>query len=428
MMKRVTEASYPIEFRARDARTLGERLSHHDSVVLIGAKRVGISNFLRFFLYHEAIGSTYIKNSTPHLFITVDLNDLVERNIVPFWTLLLTRLVDSVQRSPLAEAVKRQCRRLFVQSIQLKDVFFTLDCVQKVLEAIVAGGLYPTIFLIRFDRMSDVATPEFFNNLQGLKEAAHQKLSYVFTSYRPLYDLAPSVFPKSVLSVFARDMFLAPAAPADMKIIFGTLAQRYHTNVTEDVRDALISLSGGHVQYLHLAILKLYEEKNHPTDLLSHLASDEQIQLLSEELFESLTKIEKEAVIAVRRGDAIDVGVRQSASYLWNTGIVLETHGKHHIFSPLFAHYLGTLATGSGNGEFTKKEHLLFSFLQSHEHDLCERDAIIEAVWPESRDMGVSDWAIDRLVARVRAKLKVQRSGYEVVTVKTRGYKLTRTI
>ncbi|MEK7119030.1 MAG: helix-turn-helix domain-containing protein, partial [Patescibacteria group bacterium] len=114
----------------------------------------------------------------------------------------------------------------------------------------------------------------------------------------------------------------------------------------------------------------------------------------------------------------------QVASYLWNTGIVVDADGKQSIFSPLFSQYLGTLTAVSGNGEFTKKEHLLFTFLQSHAGDLCERDAIIEAVWPESKDMGVSDWAIDRLVARVRGKLKTQGNSYEIVTVKTRGYKL----
>ena len=66
----------------------------------------------------------------------------------------------------------------------------------------------------------------------------------------------------------------------------------------------------------------------------------------------------------------------------------------------------------------------MFGFLKSHEGSLCEREAIIEAVWPESKDLGVSDWAIDRLVARVRGKLKHQGDTYEVVTVKTRGYKL----
>jgi DNA-binding winged helix-turn-helix (wHTH) protein len=45
-------------------------------------------------------------------------------------------------------------------------------------------------------------------------------------------------------------------------------------------------------------------------------------------------------------------------------------------------------------------------------------------VWPEVEELGVSDWAIDRLVARVRNKLKLQKSGFEIQTIKTRGYKL----
>jgi DNA-binding response OmpR family regulator len=45
-------------------------------------------------------------------------------------------------------------------------------------------------------------------------------------------------------------------------------------------------------------------------------------------------------------------------------------------------------------------------------------------VWPEYEEFGVSDWTIDRLIARLRAKLKQQQSTYTIVTVKTRGYKL----
>ena len=80
------------------------------------------------------------------MFVTVDLNDLVERNIVPLWTLLLTRLVDSVQRSPLPETVKRQCRRLFVQSIQLKDLFFTVDSVQRYSRQLSQAACTPLCF------------------------------------------------------------------------------------------------------------------------------------------------------------------------------------------------------------------------------------------------------------------------------------------
>ena len=105
-MKHIIEATYPLSFRSADAKKLGKHLSHHESVVLIGMKRVGISNFLRFFLYHKDIQKTYIKNGK-NLFIPIDLNDLVELEIFPFWMLVLKRVVDTVESSRLPTDVKR---------------------------------------------------------------------------------------------------------------------------------------------------------------------------------------------------------------------------------------------------------------------------------------------------------------------------------
>lgn len=429
-MKSVIEASYPISFRKKEAAELGTHLKNRHSVVLIGMKRVGISNFLRFFLNHDHVVETYIKNDVSPISIQVDLNDLIERNVSAFWTLLLTRVVDTVQRSTLPESVKRQCRRSFVQSIQLKDHFFTLDSVRKSLEALDAGGYFPVLFFIRFDRMAQVVTPEFFSNLVGLRDAVKGKISYVFTSYRPLGDLAPDVFTKPLLSVFSRDMYLTPASDEAMRSILKTLEDQYHTSFDAQTRDALIQLSGGYVQYLQLAILRLRDEKMIPhkeEELKALLVADEQIVFQSEELFDSLTKKEKEILLEIKRGNAIDNLQKDEALYLWRTGMIREEKRKHVLFSPLFDDYLAKFgATPSGGQEFTKKEHLLFSFLQQREGQLCEREAIIEAVWPEHQDLGVSDWAIDRLVARLRSKLKAQDSPYSIVTVVTRGYKLLR--
>src|SRR3989344_1885549 len=167
-MNKLTEAHYPVTFREADARLLGEHIRHHNSVVIVGIKRVGISNFLRFFLHQEQVNQTYIKTDELILFITVDLNDLVEREIYPFWVLLLKRLVDAVDRSNVTDNVKKEARKLFTESIQLKDLFFTMDSVQKVLEQLVATGRHPVIFLIRFDRLKEVITQEFYGNLQRL--------------------------------------------------------------------------------------------------------------------------------------------------------------------------------------------------------------------------------------------------------------------
>lgn len=114
----------------------------------------------------------------------------------------------------------------------------------------------------------------------------------------------------------------------------------------------------------------------------------------------------------------------QRATYLYDTGFIINDN----IFSPLLAYYLENKQVDEKEHDtvhLTRKEHLLFTLLESHLGDICERDEIVEKVWPEYKEFGVSDWAIDRLVARVRVKLREQNSPYEIVTVRTRGYKLS---
>ncbi len=422
-MPHVVESTYPIGFRKQDAQALGLAISHHSSVVLIGMKRVGISNFLRFFLWHPDIQKTYIRNGMTHVFIPVDLNDLIEREIFPFWTLILTRLVDATQKNRLPEEFKTTCRRLFRESIQIKDLFFTLDAIRKILIELTERDIYVTFFLIRFDRMSQAITPEFFGNLQGLREAANGQLSYIFTSFRPLHQLVPSVFPQVSLSVFSHDLYIAPAEEKDLRMILDTFQKRYTLKLSHDIAGWLFTLSGGHVQYLQLALIYLRNTDHLPKsyqELLELLTHNEEIVLQSEELFENLTHPEQEALLAIAQG-AKNESFKKTCPYLFDTGMV--NAGK--IFCPLFAEYLMKLPVREPHeAEFTKKEHLLFSFLKDHEGEICERYDITAAVWPEQEELGVSDWAIDRLVARVRVKMKAQQSPYEIVTVITRGYKL----
>ena len=67
---------------------------------------------------------------------------------------------------------------------------------------------------------------------------------------------------------------------------------------------------------------------------------------------------------------------------------------------------------------------MLFQLLLEKPNEITEREDIVEKVWPEYQEYGVSDWSIDRLVARLRNKLKQQKVGYEIQTIRTRGYKL----
>ena len=421
------EAVYPLSFRHEEAKILGQHLKQQHSVMLVGMKRVGISNFLRFFLYNPEIAKIYINDEKQHLFIPVDLNDLIEREVYPFWVLTFKRILDSVVVDKRVAQCARDIETLFLAAVQSNDLFLLIDGIRRSIIKITEEGVIPTIFFVRFDRISDAISPEFFANMQGLRDASHRKLTYVFTSYRPLDWLAPRVFTKPSLSVFANTIFIPPAKPQDSAVIFETYKKRYHLKFSQSTEEALLSLVDGYVQYIQLAVIALQEKQEKELTkeaLLEVLFTDERISLQSEELWESLTKEEQDIVLRVAHKDILGKDERKRGEYLWKTGLITQ---KDTFFSPLFHRFIQQRTQKTAQEErleFTKKEHLLFAYLHKTINEICEREQIIAHVWPEVEAFGVSDWAIDRLVARVRTKLKQTKSTYEIQTVKTRGYKL----
>jgi hypothetical protein len=428
MEEYILETLYPLYFRKAQATQLGHEIKNRHSVVLVGMKRVGISNFLRFFLYHLKIQETFVHDHKKHLFIAVDLNDMVERELFPFWILTFKRIVDSINTTNIPSETKKEVEELFLNSIQINDQFMMIENIRKVLKKIIDHGFLPTIFLIRFDRMQQVATENLFANLRGLQDSMHSQLSFVITCYRPLEDLVPKL-EKSFLSSFTSPMFLSPASIDDQEILLKTYQVRYDLKLNPAEKKLLFDLVGGHIRFLQLALIYLNENNKLPFEkALIKMADDERIILQAEELWESLSQDEqhvlKKIVDKTATNDLIN-----SQKYLLQTGFIKEENHQFSVFTKLLENYILSHSiskkTGENTLDFTKKELALFNYLQKNLNQVCERDQIIEAVWTDEEEaLEVSDWAMDRLVARVRAKLKKQKSTQEILTIRTRGYKL----
>lgn len=423
----IIETGYPADFRKGDAKKLAQQINKRRNTVLIGMKRVGISNFLRFFLNHPGVTEKYL-NSKKHIFIPVDLNDLVEREIFPFWILTFKRISDAVEKSELPVSLKKQIEQYFLDSIQSQDLFLTLDYLRKSLSLIADDGYLPTIFLIRFDRMRGAITSEFFGNLQGLFDATHGKLSYVITSDHSLDQLEPEVFNKQSVSVFSDNLFIKPAEKPDTKNIFESSIKQFNLNLKPEITRELLTIVDGHTQYLLYGLISIGENQINlnPENLFDFLKNDERISLQSEELWESLNSDEQIILLKVLNKEKLNSTEIKNAQYLINTGFIDEKTMK--IFNKIFEYFIKTKDEENKKeknaSELSKKEHLFLSFLERNLDTICEREEIIEAVWPETENLGVTDWAIDRLAARLRSKLKNQNKNYEIITVKTRGYKL----
>lgn len=70
-------------------------------------------------------------------------------------------------------------------------------------------------------------------------------------------------------------------------------------------------------------------------------------------------------------------------------------------------------------------QYRLLQLLYDKAGKVCSRDEIIQAVWPESAEEGVSEQAIDALVRRLRDRIgKVDPSHQYIVTVRGHGFRL----
>jgi len=427
----VSEAGYPLRFREHDAMVLADYLQHRYCVELVGMKRVGINNFLRFFLFHKHIEKTYLHQERKNVFIFVDLNDLIERELFAFWRLTLKRIADATETYVDKKEVKQTISSVFLRTLQSRDTFLTYDGVKETLALLVKAGYLPTIFFTRFDRLRNIASIEFFDNLKSIRDGADQKLSYVFTSYRELSQLFPLATENELLSRFLHTIYIKPLSHTDQKAMIDILVNKYQVTLPQNIKEMIVNISGGHAQYLHLRILVALEmlkkkETITETSFTQKLLQDERITFLSDELWDSLNHEEQAILKKILTKKNRTAEEKQATHYLWDTGFIIEKNKTDHIFNQLFTAYIEKIEQHQENNniEFSRKENALFQLLKNNLNAVCTREKIEESVWPEYKEYGVSDWTIDQLVARLRNKLEKQKSQFEIVTIRTQGYKL----
>jgi hypothetical protein len=76
----------------------------------------------------------------------------------------------------------------------------------------------------------------------------------------------------------------------------------------------------------------------------------------------------------------------------------------------------------------TAKENLLLEYLIAHAGEVCEKDEIIRAVWPEDVifEQGIRDESLAQLVRRLRVKIEPDPAEpHYIHTTPGRGYRFT---
>lgn len=375
--------------KLKDFKTL---INSSTSFTTISMPGVGVSYFLK-----------YLASQDFAHFIHIDLYSLPTLSQHEFYRMLLTDLGDK-PGSKTDEQVVLETK--------------------AILKKLAEQHSKVVIIFSRFDQLKKDLDENFLSNLQSLTTLALGKIVEIFTSIKPLYELAPEAITGGNLTFYSKHLYFKPYAKEDLK----KLLQLEPEPPTSPAQlDQLIELSGGHNQLLHI-LLNSHKQQN--------LLLDKFVKLQLKELIDYLDYQQRKQIQKIALGKKID-GIDE---YLLGVGYVTKSDlvilsdpassgageskdlSKYQLFSPLLAQYIKTNLPV----KLPVKESKLFKILRNNMGRTTSKDEIFEAVWGEDTE-NATDWALDALVYRLRKHPFIQNQGYIIESHKKVGYTMVQT-
>lgn len=371
-MTRVRQSDKKTIFRTKIFTQMLGALQAGNSLQLIGMKRVGIDEMLR--IQTSKFAGEFEKYGYKP--ILINLNGMNDVSMQSFWEFTYASLATLEINTTTNSA--------------------PLLAISQTISTLAGGGYKPLLIFSRFDRLIPVFTEDMINSLQFLLEENPQ-LRMIFTSYRDLAEMLDKQHFNAHITT--KKIYVPPMSESETDYLNKL---EFKLNAS-DLKKYNV-LSGGHGLLFRLLAIN---------------SDQEAIEMLFAEIWDSLSTEEKKLL-----SDLVLKGKSSSSNesgYLVRTGLL----AAGHLFSSLFAEYVKTLkARKSTSQELTKKEALLYDLLQAHAGQIITRESICQHVWAEVDAYGVSDWAIDRLMARLRNKLKIKAGSHKIATIRGRGFRL----
>lgn len=175
--------------------------------------------------------------------------------------------------------------------------------------------------------------------------------------------------------------------------------------------------------------------RDNPKTSIEDLVHTDGVRLSLEQFYTSLCPSEKEVLQSLIMGKKIQEGdEKHSLEYLQKIGLVKENKITIPFITSYIREYLPRMSADvkdntiqinsvSVDSHFSPKEKRAFKALISKKNQIVSRDELAKAIWPVDTEENYSDWAVDRIVARLRDKIeKIGFSKDVIKTLRNKGY------
>lgn len=246
-----------------------------------------------------------------------------------------------------------------------------------------AGGL--CLLFDRYDALPEAERAAASGPLRALRDAYKYQLSYVIAARRP-----PDPADELAELFYANTIWLGPLAHADARWSAAQYARRRGLTWDDALIDRLIELSWGYPSLLRACC-----------EAVAQMPAGTALEELEIDLLRAHPAVQRR--VQEFWADAPDAAdVRRSG--LKDQPLLSAAGPPVSAESPIL----------------TASEHRLLAYLQARPGEVCAKDDLIRAVWPEDRLIdGLRDDSLAQLIRRLRQKIGPQR----IETLPGRGYR-----
>ncbi len=249
----------------------------------------------------------------------------------------------------------------------------------------------------RFDQLKKEFDNQFLSNIQSLTTVSPGKIVLIFTSVKPLPEMAVESISGGNLNFYSDSLYFKPYSEKDLKKLLSIEPYR-------DTSAEQIKLSGGHYQLLQI-LRRSQKQQN--------LLLDQFVKLQMKGLIDYLDYSQRRQLQKIALGKKVD----EIDEYLLGVGMVKNLK----LFTPLLAEYIRLNLPV----KLPVKEAKLFKLLRKNVGNVVSKDEIFKEVWGE--DSEATDWALDALIYRLRKHPFMQANHYIIESHKKVGYTLIQT-
>jgi DNA-binding winged helix-turn-helix (wHTH) protein len=435
----MTSDRYTLAYRASEVGQVMDWLKARQSGCLIGLRGVGTSNFLAF-LRREDVRQHYLGQAYADVsFVLIDLLALAEQTEAAVYHLLLDRLLGQLDSAGVEPATTAEITRLQHQSPVQRLIERSLDTLCR------RPSQRVVLLFDEFDAIFQNLPSALFRYLRSLRDSRKEQLSYIVVVANDLAGLRDDLTEvEHFYRLVSRNVCgLGPYSEADARQMIAYLAFRRSLELREEDTTRLIELSGGHAGLLKSILSLLWTTpQRRLAEISSSLNEEPAIQAECWKVWAGLPEQEQTALHFLLAEKQLNFLMLRQLKY---KGLVRDDRPETLMFSPLFTDFVHRQAIPSAKeiimsrsprrvqfGErhidtLTELEFETLYYLYEHRERVCTKDELIEHVYGQQYDRlsgGVSDAALQTLMARLRAKIEPSRGQPRyIITVRREGYK-----